>query len=206
MPLTASTKTSPARSTLSSVTRSLSMSCCSFSTTDAYGLNIPVMSRMSTLHSLNDKSLRLPIDQHCIKRKIGSKERHECRRFHLNIMIRLPHERLHIKSHVFVIQCSAQTTLEVLDYFVLVRIVFAFKLLFHHTIEKWFGKRIFMDGIGAKWTNEIEKWWSAKTIVICKILRLKFVANASRNCRPKKNHKIDDHYCCWSRWKQIIKS
>lgn len=56
---TASTKTSPARSIFNMVMRSLFTSRCSFSTTDAYGLNIPVISKTSILHSFNDRSLRL---------------------------------------------------------------------------------------------------------------------------------------------------
>lgn len=59
--LTASTKTSPARSTFKIVTRSLFTSRCSFSTTVEYGLSMPVISKISILQSFNDKSLRLVV-------------------------------------------------------------------------------------------------------------------------------------------------
>lgn len=54
-------RTSPARSILSIVTFSLSVSRCNFSTTLAYGESIPVMRRMSTLQFFNGKSLRLSL-------------------------------------------------------------------------------------------------------------------------------------------------
>lgn len=60
--LTASAKTSPARSTFIMVTRSLLTSLWSFSTTAEYGLSMPVISNISILLSFNDRSLRLETD------------------------------------------------------------------------------------------------------------------------------------------------
>ena len=58
-PLTVSARTSPARSIFSIVTLSLSRSRNNFSTTVAYGLSMPVISRMSTLQCFRDRSFRL---------------------------------------------------------------------------------------------------------------------------------------------------
>lgn len=66
--LTVSASTSPARSIFSMVTLSLSKSRNNFSTTVAYGLSIPVMSRMSTLQCFSDRSFRL---ENCQSRKKG---------------------------------------------------------------------------------------------------------------------------------------
>lgn len=56
---TASVRTSPARSIFNMVIFSFSTSRCSFSTIDAYGLNMPVISSVSILHSFSERSLRL---------------------------------------------------------------------------------------------------------------------------------------------------